>query len=679
MGEVYWAQYRYDGGWLAVSGAGAVRAGTSRRSRCDGLAACGNGFAAYPDAFAGKAFAAGATRHAAARARLAVLGVARWPPGRRCRPTRPSRSTCATRSPTPAPSARRSTRPRRAPDGGIAQAAVARRAGTASRWWWPTSTRWCARMQRVSRIRGAAPISSIRWPAATTPGCCASRRRRAGRLFPGDVRGRRGPPAGRGRQRRAPGQRPGAASCWTGIAARARAMGMESMLLEVRPSNERALQVYERYGLRRSGAARGIIRPMREARGRDRDEVCTMNIAGPRGRFPGRDGITPLWQLRDAPGCADAAPSEAGALPRCCEAAMRSGRRGAARELAQRLPLRHACCRRRRAAAPPRDPAWGTASAAAGRAVGVGLAPVPPEDLAWDDAALPADATPEEIARWTGTSWGWRSPPAAAAAPAATAARRCRARARRRRAGWWRPAPAPRRRKGAHRRWPAIRQAARQHAGRGRAVARARCLHHQPDQVPSDHRRRRRARAHAEEAAACRPYLERELALTGAGTVLTLGQIAANGLLGRRWRNRWPACAAGACRCRRAGAGGDPASGRAAAARRRQGAGLGRPVPGARRGAAGGRRCATRLTTTSPCFERRWGHLRRARVRALAWLLDAPDLLDIHDPHWQGRIATLGPMTPESSAGWPSWTDPAPLDAALGPRVTPASACTPKS
>jgi DNA polymerase len=35
----------------------------------------------------------------------------------------------------------------------------------------------------------------------------------------------------------------------------------------------------------------------------------------------------------------------------------------------------------------------------------------------------------------------------------------------------------------------------------------------------------------AEEAAACRPYLERELALTGASTVLTLGQIAANALL----------------------------------------------------------------------------------------------------------------------------------------------------
>jgi hypothetical protein len=69
-------------------------------------------------------------------------------------------------------------------------------------------------------------------------------------------------------------------------------------------------------------------------------------------------------------------------------------------------------------------------------------------------------------------------------------------------------------------------------------------------------------------------------------------------------------------------------------------------------------------------FERRWGHLRRARVRALAWLLDAPDLLDIHDPHWEGRIATVGPMTPETE----DWLarldqDPSALDAALGTRV----------
>jgi uracil-DNA glycosylase family 4 len=37
----------------------------------------------------------------------------------------------------------------------------------------------------------------------------------------------------------------------------------------------------------------------------------------------------------------------------------------------------------------------------------------------------------------------------------------------------------------------------------------------------------------AEQAAACRPYLERELALTGATTMLSLGQIAANALLGK--------------------------------------------------------------------------------------------------------------------------------------------------
>jgi hypothetical protein len=69
-------------------------------------------------------------------------------------------------------------------------------------------------------------------------------------------------------------------------------------------------------------------------------------------------------------------------------------------------------------------------------------------------------------------------------------------------------------------------------------------------------------------------------------------------------------------------------------------------------------------------FERRWGHLRRARVRALAWLLDAPDLLDIHDPHWEGRIATVGPMTPATER-WLAELDhdPSALDAALGART----------
>lgn len=69
-------------------------------------------------------------------------------------------------------------------------------------------------------------------------------------------------------------------------------------------------------------------------------------------------------------------------------------------------------------------------------------------------------------------------------------------------------------------------------------------------------------------------------------------------------------------------------------------------------------------------FHRRWGHLRRARVRALAWLLDAPDLLDASDPLWAGRIATLGPVTPETAA-WLNRLDldPTPLDEALGAKV----------
>jgi uracil-DNA glycosylase len=37
----------------------------------------------------------------------------------------------------------------------------------------------------------------------------------------------------------------------------------------------------------------------------------------------------------------------------------------------------------------------------------------------------------------------------------------------------------------------------------------------------------------AEEAASCRPYLERELALSGAPLLLTVGQVAANSLLGK--------------------------------------------------------------------------------------------------------------------------------------------------
>ena len=68
-------------------------------------------------------------------------------------------------------------------------------------------------------------------------------------------------------------------------------------------------------------------------------------------------------------------------------------------------------------------------------------------------------------------------------------------------------------------------------------------------------------------------------------------------------------------------------------------------------------------------FAARWGHLAQPHVRALAWLLDAPDLLDAADPHWQGRIASLGALPPSVDA-WLNRldADPAPLLDALGAR-----------
>jgi [ribosomal protein S18]-alanine N-acetyltransferase len=52
------------------------------------------------------------------------------------------------------------------------------------------------------------------------------------------------------------------------IAARARAQGVESILLEVRPSNARALQVYQRYGYAEIGRRRGYY-PAHEGRRED--------------------------------------------------------------------------------------------------------------------------------------------------------------------------------------------------------------------------------------------------------------------------------------------------------------------------------------------------------------------------------------------------------------------------
>ena len=69
-------------------------------------------------------------------------------------------------------------------------------------------------------------------------------------------------------------------------------------------------------------------------------------------------------------------------------------------------------------------------------------------------------------------------------------------------------------------------------------------------------------------------------------------------------------------------------------------------------------------------FARRWGHLDRPHVRALAWLLDAPGLLDPLHPGWAGKLAAPSVVTSEV-ADWLARLDQdsAALDAALGARA----------
>ena len=59
------------------------------------------------------------------------------------------------------------------------------------------------------------------------------------------------------------------------IAARSREKGMASILLEVRPSNERALQVYERYGYTQIGRRKGYY-PAHEGK---REDAIVMRYA----------------------------------------------------------------------------------------------------------------------------------------------------------------------------------------------------------------------------------------------------------------------------------------------------------------------------------------------------------------------------------------------------------------
>jgi tRNA threonylcarbamoyladenosine biosynthesis protein TsaB len=86
MGEVYWAQYRWNGGWETVSEpALCAPDAVAPLPAADGgvPTACGNGFSAYPEAFTGKDFAADADAAILPHAReLAVLGVAALAAGR---------------------------------------------------------------------------------------------------------------------------------------------------------------------------------------------------------------------------------------------------------------------------------------------------------------------------------------------------------------------------------------------------------------------------------------------------------------------------------------------------------------------------------------------------------------------------------------------------------------------
>lgn len=76
MGEVYWAQYRFDGAWREVVVPTLSAPQAVAPLAVAGLQACGNGFAAYADAFAGQAFAAGAMADIVPHAReMALLAV----------------------------------------------------------------------------------------------------------------------------------------------------------------------------------------------------------------------------------------------------------------------------------------------------------------------------------------------------------------------------------------------------------------------------------------------------------------------------------------------------------------------------------------------------------------------------------------------------------------------------
>ncbi len=52
------------------------------------------------------------------------------------------------------------------------------------------------------------------------------------------------------------------------------------------------------------------------------------------------------------------------------------------------------------------------------------------------------------------------------------------------------------------------------------------------------------------------------------------------------------------------------------------------------------------------CFHQRWQALTDPHVRALAWLIDAPDLLDSGAAQWQGKIASLPASAATDASAW---------------------------
>jgi DNA polymerase len=242
-------------------------------------------------------------------------------------------------------------------------------------------------------------------------------------------------------------------------------------------------------------------------------------------------GLGPLWQLRTAPARAQA-PVEETAAPAPSPLQPVAQSASALAPVAEPAPPPPPPAPPPRPRAPEPRPPGPSPLQPVAQSVSA-LAPVD-ADSAWDDAALPSDATPEEIA-----AMDWDQ-----LAIAIAACRRCSA-CREGRA----PVPGT----GAKQaRWVVAAGAttaaddkarvplagdpgklldnmlAAVGMGRERDVYVTNLIKCRPTTGSGGERA-----PTPQEAAACRPYLEREVALTGADTVLTLGQIAADTLLGR--------------------------------------------------------------------------------------------------------------------------------------------------